>query len=88
MTIKFKMLDLITEFNFITEIIQLYLQENLFNPIESCKMQMIIIDLKRQFLHYWGKYVLEKDQNINILQDISVNYKIQMNIGTKFFQNK
>ena len=46
------MLDLITEFNFITEIIQLYLQENLFNPIESCKMQMIIIDLKRQFLHY------------------------------------
>lgn len=82
------MLDLITEFNFITEIIQLYLQENLFNPIESCKMQMIIIDLKRQFLHYWGKYVLEKDQNINILQDISVNYKIQMNIGTKFFQNK
>lgn len=82
------MLDLITEFNFITEIIQLYLQENLFNPIESCKMQMIIIDLKRQFLHYWGKYFLGKDQNINILQDISVNYKIQMNIVTKFFQNK
>lgn len=88
MTIKFKMLDLITEFNFITEIIQLYLQENLFNPIESCKMQMIIIDLKRQFLHYWGKYFLEKDQNINILQDISVNYKIQMNIVSKFSQNK